>query len=107
MAEEYSIVYVCVYTHHVFLIHSPVNGQLGYFHVLAIVNSGGMNTGVRVSFWIEFSSDICPGVGLLEALFLVFFTCILFSIVAAPIRIPTSSVERLPSLHTLASIYCV
>ena len=50
MAEEYSIVYVCVYTHHVFLIHSPVNGQLGYFHVLAIVNSGGMNTGVRVSF---------------------------------------------------------
>ena len=28
-----------------------VDGDLGYFHVLAIVNSAAMNTGIHVSFW--------------------------------------------------------
>ena len=34
-------------------------------------------------------------------------TSILFSIVAIPIYIPTNSVGRLPSLHTLSSICCL
>ena len=54
-----------------------------------------------------FSLDIYPGVGLLDhmvALLLVFKgSFILFSIVAAPIYIP--SVKRFPFLHTLCSIY--
>ena len=37
---------------HIFFIHSPVNGLLGWFHVLAIVNRAAMNTVVHVSFWI-------------------------------------------------------
>ena len=46
MAEWYFI----VYTSHNCFIHSSVNGHLGCFHVLAIVNSTAINTGVHVSF---------------------------------------------------------
>ena len=35
-----------------FLIHSSVDGNIGCFHVLAIVNSVAMNNGIHVSFSI-------------------------------------------------------
>ena len=35
-----------------FFIHSSVNGHLGWFHVLAIVNSAARNIGVHIPFWI-------------------------------------------------------
>ena len=71
MAESYSSVSV----HHIF-IRSSVNGHLGCFHVLAVVNSAVVNIGVHISFQtVCFSLDICPRMGLLihmVALFSVF-----------------------------------
>ena len=50
--------------YHSFLIHSSANGHLGSFHVLAIINSASMNTGVHVSLSILVSLVCMPSSGI-------------------------------------------
>ena len=42
--------------YHIFLIHSPVDGNVDCFRGLAIVTSAAMNIGVHVSFRVTVSS---------------------------------------------------
>ena len=53
---------MCIY--HNFFTHSSVDGHLGCFHVLAIVNSAAMNNGIHVSFSILVSSGYMPRSGI-------------------------------------------
>ena len=60
MAELYSIVYL----YHIFLMQSSVDGPLGWFHVLAILNSAAMNMWVHVSFLKKVLSGYVPKSGI-------------------------------------------
>ena len=83
--------------YHNFLIHSSAIGHLGYFHVLAIINSAAVNIGVHVSFSIMVSLACMPSMGLLGCMVVLFLVfkgiSLLFSIVVVPVCIPTSSIE--------------
>ena len=54
---------------HLYFIHSSVDGRLGYFHVLAIVDSTAMNNGIHVPFSILFSSGYMPRSGIAGSCF--------------------------------------
>ena len=50
--------------YHNFFIHSPVDAHPGCFHVLAIVNSAAVNSGIHVSLSILVSLGYMPRSGI-------------------------------------------
>ena len=50
--------------YHNFFIHSSIDGHLGCFHVLAIVDSAAVNNGIHVSLSIVVSSGYMPRSGI-------------------------------------------
>ena len=69
------VIFHCICIPHI--LYSSVDGHLGCFHVLAVLNSAGVSVGVHVLFKLDFVSflGICPGMGLLDhmaTLFLAF-----------------------------------
>ena len=59
MAQHYFV----VYTYHVFFIQSSVDGHLGCFLVLTVINGAAMNTGVHVSLRVLVFSREMPRSG--------------------------------------------
>ena len=58
--------------YHKFFIHSSVDGHLGRFHVLAIINSAAMNIRVYVSFSVLVSSAYMPRSGIVGHMVVLF-----------------------------------
>ena len=100
--------YICIY--HIFFIHTSVDGHVGWFLILAIVNYTTLNFGVHVPFWINVfiffrcvsRSGIAGSYQTVVLFFGVWRTTILFSTVAAPASFPISCILEFPfRLHHL------
>ena len=50
--------------YHMFFIHFSVDEYLGCFHILAVVNSATVNTGVHVTFQVVVFSGYMPMSGI-------------------------------------------
>ena len=102
-AEWYSTVQI----DHIWFIHSSIHGHLCYFHVLAMVNSASINTGIRVS--LQSPASILLGLSpkLLNhvvILFLVFWgPTILFPqhLASAPFYMLTNNAQGFQFFHLL------
>ena len=112
--QQHMCVCVCIHTHtHTHTTSSLLgHGYSACFHILAIVNNAAIHIGVHVFFKLISSfafsgyiqrSGIARSYG--SSIYSFFEEwCILFSLMAAPVYIPTNSVpKRFPFLRILSS----
>ena len=105
MAGQYSIVYI----HHIFLIHSSVDGHFRLFPCLVYCEQcfsecKGEYTFFNKSFvWIDAEEW---DYWIVQQFYIQFSEVrpLLFSMMVVPIYIPTNSAGGFPFLHTLSSI---
>ena len=91
---------------HFLLIQSSADGHLG-FHHLTIMNVAGMGVGVRTSVWVPCLKFLwtytlkgnCRITWWLYACFCG--TTVVFSVVTAPLYVPTSGARRVQFFHVL------
>ena len=89
-------------------IHSYIDGHLGCFHMLVIVENSEMNMRVLMFFKLVLSFLEVGSLGPKEGPFLIFWgISILISSVAAPVCTPTHKAKGFLSLHILASMWMV
>ena len=84
-----------MYTFHTFLNQSSFDGHLGYFHILAVVNSAAKNIEMHVSYQIRvfvFSRYIPRSINAGSYGLVFYENSILFSTVIIQIYIPTNNV---------------
>ena len=92
-------------------LNSSMDGHLGYFHVLAIVNNAARTLGVQISLLDSVFNSLgyVPRSGIAGSffpLFLMFWrTAIPFPEVTAPFYIPTKSVQGSQSVHILVNSF--
>ena len=96
------------YMYHIF-VHSSAGGHSGCFHVLAIVNSAVMNTGMHVSQHVFIQIYAWRGIvgSFGSSIFSFLRTSILFAIVAVSVYIPINGARGSLFPHSVSSIDCL